>query len=95
MNSGELDLKMRRNVSLAPVDAATEPGAPFSTGEAKVSLMKATDAHASGIVQVSRTARITEAFIVWIGCVKQAFALRFAQDSPAHATRAASPAISG
>src|SRR5258708_485487 len=96
MNSGVLDLKTRRNVSLAPAAAgAVHVALPAARTAKAPALTRAADAPASVIVQVSRTARIREALIVSIGCAQQVFALRFAKELPARATRGASRAISG
>src|SRR5258706_8821056 len=95
MNSGVLDLKMRRNVSLAPVDAGAERIAPLAAGEEKApAVTKAAEAQASEIAQDSRIERVTEVLIVSIRCVKQVIALRFAQGSLARATRGVLRAIS-
>src|SRR5258706_15965561 len=94
MNSGVLDLKTRRKISFAPADAGAERIASLAAGAGKAPApTTAADAPAGGIVQVSRTARGTEAFIVSIGCVKQAFAVRFPQGALAMARRGASRAI--
>src|SRR5258705_13277672 len=88
MNSGVLDLKIRRNVSFAPVDAGAERIAPLAAGEEKApAVKKAAEAQASEIAQDSRIERGKKVLIVSIRWVKEGIALRFAQGSLARGTR--------
>src|ERR1700682_648071 len=91
MNSGLLDLKTRRNVSLVPVDVGVERGAALVRGEAKaLEPTKAAETAVSKIPEASRIERVTEVLIVSIRCVKQVFALRFAWGLRPAATHVAS-----
>jgi hypothetical protein len=80
MNSGELDLKMRRNVSVAPPDAGDRIAAlavrvakpPAATTPAQV--------QASETTQVSRIERAREVLIFFIRCAMQTGGLRLARE---------------
>src|SRR5258708_30311883 len=79
MNSGVLDLKIRRNVNLAPSAAGSECNPP----------VKAMTACAQGSEsrQVNRKERIKEVLIVSIRCVKKVVALRSARELQPRAPR--------
>src|ERR1700682_1756457 len=95
INSGVLDLKMRRKVSLAPLDAGAGRIAPLAVGETgAVAKPKRAEAPASQTTQVSRTERVKEVLFVSIRCGMQLLALRFARELLPMAKRAISPAIS-
>src|SRR5260221_11201716 len=83
MNSGELDLKMRRNVSLAPADAGAERIVTLAPSAATPSAAtKLAELQASETTQVSRIERPREVLIVSIRCAMPGFALRLSREMP-------------
>src|SRR5258708_12652122 len=96
MNSGELDLKMRRNVSLAPADAGAERIVTLAPSAATPSAAtKLAELQASETTQVSRIERAREVLIVSIRCAMQGVALRLAREMLPAVKREVSRAISG
>src|ERR1700736_4069199 len=96
MNSGELDLKMRRKVSLAPADAGSDRIASLAPSEAKSpATTKPAEVQANETTQVSRIKRAREVLIVSIRCAMQVVALRLVRGQHPAARREISRAISG
>jgi len=81
MNSGELDLKMRRNVSVAPLDAGAGRIAALVVGAAKPrAATTPAEVQASETTQVSRIERAREVLILFIRCAMHAGGLRLARE---------------
>src|SRR6267143_6210368 len=77
MNSGELDLKMRRKVSVAPPDAGADRIAALAVGGAQPSAATTpAEVQASETTQVSRIERAREVLISSIRCAMLASGLR-------------------
>jgi len=77
MNSGELDLNMRRNVSVAPPDAGADRIAALAVGVAKTpAATTPAEVQASETTQISRIERAREVLILFIRCAMQASGLR-------------------
>src|SRR5260370_38954352 len=95
MNSGELDLKMRRKVSVAPPDAAADRVAAWAGGAAKPhAATTPAEAPASETIQVSRIERAREVLISSIRCAMLASGLRPARGLLPAAKREALPMTS-
>src|SRR5260370_36172975 len=96
MNSGELDLKTRRNVSLAPADAGADRIAPLApSAPTPPAATKPTEPQASETTRVSRIQRARKVLIVSIRCAMRVVALRPAREMLPAVKREVSRAISG
>src|SRR5690349_18224395 len=94
MNSGELDLKMRRKVSVAPPDAGADRVAAWALGAAKPhTATTPAEVQANEATQVSRIERARDVLILFIRCAMQTGGLRSAQELLPAAKRVASSAV--
>src|SRR5260370_31058212 len=77
MNSGELDLKMRRNVNVAPAEAGADRIAALAGSGAKPpAATTPAEVQASETTQVSRIERARGVLILFIRCSMHASGLR-------------------